>query len=263
MPTPLARSCLAALAVAVPAALAPAQTIDLLANPSQWSDFGTSGTGSLQPSPNILWYQSTGTEESFAGQYINSFNLPAGKDWSVQSTVFINNSAISLPTSGNFVDLTLAVIPKLDLKNSRITYAFEYGNWGSGLALSAEIEAYNAGTKLVTGLNSQSISSPLIGLRMDYSAASQSITFLFDQDGAGTSFTWENQGTLSLSSYWLSADDEFMIALAGASEGTALGYTAFFRDASSTIAIPEASTNALLFGAAALAAVIIRRRVKR
>lgn len=259
------RSCLAAIIVAASTSLATAQTTDLLADSTQWTQYYQSGSGSILTVPttgsNQLWYKTTTTSESdYASIY--SAKLPAGKDWSIQSSIFIN-PGVPLPKYGDFVYMFFGVSPRSDLPGSRITYAFEYGRWNAGVGFSTEVEAYNAGTELVTGLTSPRDLLPIIALRMDYSAADQSITFLYDRDAEGTSYSWESQGALSLASYWLSKDNEFTIVLGGSSNGTTLGWEALYRTATASIAIPEPSTTAGLLGLAALAVVVARRRFRR
>lgn len=251
---------------------ADAQSVTPLDDPSQWSLFYSEGTGSLTPTAGVMTYTTTSTAASFAAQANQTLALPYASDWSLQTYAHLGN--VSLPAYSNFVDLELVLSPLGSTPGStRVAYLYEFGNWHAGTTREVYPEIYLADNELSSGLDQEIVFNTTVGLRLDYSAATHLVSFFFDHDGPGTTYTWQLNyplpGTFSLtdgaSDFGLTNADAFSIALVVASSGVLVNAgDVYFSNlvVTGATAVPEPASVALLAGLATLAAALHRRRLR-
>lgn len=233
-------------------------------DPETWivSTPATSGSGTLNFGGLGLTYSVGGspTADDRQARYSSSAGAPTTVDWSAQVTAHLSPYTETMG-SGAFANLSLVVI---DTSNSATNYtsiAMDRYNSGSGVVPAFDVYFSTSTTPVA----SQASALPIAILRIDYTAATQSLIYSFASTAAPTSFI-QVGSAVSLASWSLTSSDSFGFALSGASSNFNLPEnSAYVYDFSvgTASAVPEPATTAILAGLSALGLVLWRRRRSR
>lgn len=149
----------------------------------------------------------------------NTNVLLTTQDWSLKVDVHVDPFTVT--AYEQFTDVFLGIGKTGDELNTHVTFEFDRGGWeyfndydiGDDVRINGEDAA---------GLfNLSGLTSPDATLRFDFNAASQSITYRFDADGATGGYNWVTMGTANLASgtynLQMNATDTFSIILVGSS----------------------------------------------
>jgi hypothetical protein len=216
---------LAATGLLVQVSLAATFT-DNFTDPSNWgTPINSPGKGLHIGSGRMNF---TATSKTSGGAGIPRTKLPAllptTKDWSMQVEVHVD----ALPYTGRgqqFTDVFLGFGKtggQAWFLDSNVTFEFDQG-WSSrqdAWDIGDDVQI-NGATMRPALFRERELPSPDAALRMDYSAANHTVTYLFDADGAAGGYDWVSKGTADLASgpfnLSLSPTDTFTIFLAGSS----------------------------------------------
>lgn len=199
-----------------------ATIIDKFNDPSAWGDvFKFDAKSDIFVGNGRLNYTSSTTREAGAVIFRRSPLLPTNKDWSIQVDAHID--PFKLTKQNQFSDLFLGIGKTDDWRNTNVKFEFCRGKWGP------EPDDYDIQDNMdVNGRDmpnlfvKEGLDSPNVSLRMDFSAAKQTITYLFDGDGPAGGYQWVKQGTMVVDGgrydLKMTSKDTFTIMLVGSSE---------------------------------------------
>ncbi len=214
---PLATLAFAALLAQV----APAQTIiDNFTDPSNWGPTTNKGGGNFSVASGRMSYTCSSTNSSAAIIPRNAPLLPTTQDWSLKVDVHIDPFTLTSPRQ--YADVFLGFGKTGDWPNNYVIFEFDRGWWQSPNDYDIGDDVRIDGADAPGLFNVSGLSSPDAALRMEYVAATRTLTYLFDGDGAANGYSWVAQGTANLASgtynMSLSPTDTFTVILAGSSE---------------------------------------------
>jgi hypothetical protein len=202
--------------------LSSAQTviIDDFTDPTQWGAPVTfSPDSNLSVAAGRMNYTCSSTAEGGAAIPRKTPFLPTTQDWSMKVDVHVDPFAIT--TVDQFTDVFLGFGKTGDWFNTHVTFEFDRGWWSSGYYDIGDDVRVN-GVDAPGLFNVSNLTSPDAALRLDYNAASQTITYLFDANGAAGGYNWVAQGTANLASGTynlnLTPADTLTVLLVGSSE---------------------------------------------
>ena len=204
-----------------------ATIIDKFNDPSAWGKaFRFDAKSDISIGNGRLVYTSATAKEAGAAIPRNGPLLPTTKNWSIQVDAHID--PFKLTKDGQFVDVFLGIGKTGDWENNHVIFEFCRGKWGP------EPDDYDIGDDVTVrgrelpGLfNREGLASPNVSLRMDFSAAKQTITYLFDGNGAAGGYQWVKEATMAVDSgrydLKMTSKDTFTILLIGSSEFQKVG----------------------------------------
>jgi len=207
---------------AVLAQLSSAQTVitDDFTDPSNWGPPVTfSPDSSIGVTGGRMNYTCTSNAEGGAAIPRISPLLPTTQDWSLQVDVHV--APFTITTTGQFTDVFLGFGKTGDWFNTHVTFEFDRGYWHPGyFDIGDDVRVDGVDTP---GLfNVSNLTSPDAALRLDYNAATGTLTYLLDADGPTGGYTWAAQGTANLFSGTydlnLAPSDTLTILLVASSE---------------------------------------------
>lgn len=171
-------------------------------------------------------YTSSTTGKAGVGITRNTPFLPVTQNWSLQVDAHLDPFALT--QENQFSDVFLGVSKTgVDWTDTFVSFEFGRGYWGNpahkGYYVSDGVRTNGVDVPWDINLfENWNITSSDISLRMDYSAATQTLTYYLDADGAANGYNWVAQGTANLASgtYNLNLSDTntFTIFLLGSSE---------------------------------------------
>lgn len=234
-----------------------------IANPPQIPT-GNASTSFISTTGQMDYLVGSGTVKDTAGRFWFPAVGPSDSNWSVDVNVNLSSEIdTNLSVPGQYVNLNLGVA----FSTYSMMMSIDRYNGGSGIVYG--FEAYNG----MTSIGANTLYALTTGtLRVSYTAASSTLTAQFSNPSVlGGSF--QTVGTMSTSSWGMSASDTFNIILVGGSGTTDSGSgpaidanQAFFDDFASsglearTAPVPEPSTYAAIIGLLALGFALHRRR---
>lgn len=195
---------------------------DNFTDPTKW------GTPYAVPGKNIsigngrMNYTSTTTAGGGAGIPRNEPILATTQDWSLKVDVHVD--PFTLTSQDQYTDVFLGFGKTGDWFNTHVIFEFDRGWWQSPNDYDIDDDVRINGVDAPGLFNVSGLTSPDAALRLDYNAATHTITYLFDADGATGGYNWAAQGSADLASGTynlnMSATDTFTIFLLGSSEFT-------------------------------------------
>jgi hypothetical protein len=206
----------------LPARGSPACTItDDFTNPANWGTPANTPGMDISVGGGRMNYTSTSINEGGAAIPRNAPLLPTTQDWSMKVDVHLD--PFTLTTQDQFCDVFLGFGKTGDWFNTHVTFEFGRGLWGShnGYYIGDDVSIDGDAAPPLFDVYNLNLTSSESALRMDYTAAAHTITYLFDADGPAGGYTWVAQGTANLASGTynlnLSPTDTFTIFLLGSS----------------------------------------------
>lgn len=224
---------------------------------------GNASTSFTTTTGQMDYLVSSGTAKDAAGRFWAPAVGPSDSDWSVNVDVNLSSAINSnLSFTGQYANLNLGV----SFSTYSMMMSIDRYNNGS---LVYGFEAYDGDTSI--GANT-SYALTTGTLRVSYTATGNTLTAQFSHPSvSGGAF--QTVGTLSTSSWGMTASDTFNILLVGGSGNTDTGAgptiaanQAYFDNFASsglearTAAVPEPATYATILGALALGLALYRRR---
>ena len=218
---------LVAFLVALLAPVSSALTLtDNFTDPANWGTPLTEAGGNMSVGSGRMNYTASSTSNSFAATLRNAPLLPATQDWSLKVDAHLN--PFTLATDGQFSDVFLGFGKTGDWINTHVTFEFGRGYWGNpakkGYYIQDDTRISGSGAPSL--FSNWNVTSPDVALRMDYSAASHTLTYYFDSDGAVGGYNWAAQGSANLASGTYNLNmapaDTFTVLLVGSSAGQAV-----------------------------------------
>lgn len=203
-------------------AVTAATIIDKFNDPSAWRDvFKFDAKSDISVGNGRLNYTSATTREAGAVIFRRSPLLPTNKNWSIQVDAHID--PFKLTKQNQFTDLFLGVGKTDDWRNTNVKFEFCRGKWGQepdDYDIQDDMDVNGRDMPKLFGM--EGLDSPNVSLRMDFSAAKQTITYLFDGDGPAGGYQWVKQGTMVVDGgkydLKMTSKDTFTIMLVGSSE---------------------------------------------
>ncbi|MCF7674943.1 MAG: hypothetical protein K9M97_06335, partial [Akkermansiaceae bacterium] len=183
----------AALAAACCAATAQTVITDDFTNPTNW-------TTSMQSSPSTdltvvggrMNFVTPVVGEEFAGSMWNETLLPADRSWSVRIDAHLD--ALPMTDPDQFVSVLLGI--GWTGNDERAGGGFNFFRHMYTNSFGIEDDFGVDGEDLPNAFYEAGLSSPDVGLRIDYDGAARAFTFWFDADGAAGGSSWVSKGTL-------------------------------------------------------------------
>ncbi len=196
-----------------------AQTItDNFTDASAWGSVISQASGSIAISNGCMAYVSSTTNKALAAMSRNLPPLSVTNDWSLKVDAHLD--AFALVVTDQWSDVFLGFGKASDVVNNHVTLGFGRGWWANGYEIEDGVGI--GGTNAPELFIVRGFTSADVSLRLDYSAASQTVTYYFDSDGATNGYNWVAEGTASLASGTynmnLSATDTFTLFLGASSE---------------------------------------------
>jgi hypothetical protein len=224
------------LAMLLPRASSAVTIVDTFTNAANWgppflSPGKNMGIGGGRMNYTAATADGGGGYISRVAQDLRGTNvLLVTQDWSLQVDAHLY--PFDLTTLDQFSDVFLGFGKTGDLFNTHVMYEFARGLFGGshyGYNLQDNVRTNGVSLPWEAKLFSfWDLPSGDVSLRIDYSAASQSITYYFDADGATGGYNWVAEGTANLATgtcnLHLAPGDTLTILLAGSSEFQTVAY---------------------------------------
>lgn len=200
---------------------------DTFTNAANWEAFLFAGPEyNLAVTNGRLNYTATVTNEGGAAVRRTAKDLPGNtnvlyltQDWSLKVDVHIDPLVVT--AYEQFTDVFLGFAKTGDEFNTHVIFEFDRGGWEYFNDYDIGDDVQINGNAAPGLFNVSGLTSPDAALRFDYNAASHTITYLFDANGATGGYNWASMGTTNLASgtydLQLSASDTLTIILVGSS----------------------------------------------
>ncbi|MCX6880102.1 MAG: SUMF1/EgtB/PvdO family nonheme iron enzyme [Verrucomicrobia bacterium] len=216
----LPHALVAAVLAALLAQVSPALTIiDNFTDPANWGSPITDA-GDLAVGNGRMNYTSASVTGGFAGVARNAPFLPTTQDWSLKVDAHLNAFTLTTEDQGSGVFLGLGKTGDWD--NTHIALEFGRGLWGAYNGYFIEDDVRINGASAPKLISVPNLTSSDVALRMDYTAATHTLTYYFDADGASGGYTWVAQGSANIASGTynlnLGAADTLSVVLVGLSD---------------------------------------------
>jgi hypothetical protein len=200
---------------------------DTFTNAANWEAFLFAGPEyNLAVTNGRLNYTATVTNEGGAAVRRIAKDLPGNtnvlyltQDWSLKVDVHID--PLTVTAYDQFTDVFLGFAKTGDEFNTHVIFEFDRGGWEYFNDYDIGDDVQINGNAAPGLFNVSGLTSPDAALRFDYNAASHTITYLFDANGATGGYNWASMGTTNLASgtydLQLGASDTLTIILVGSS----------------------------------------------
>jgi len=213
-------------------------------NASNWGSDINSGVGNFTQTNGTLLYTTAGTPTGH-DQAIRPWNANFGsytQNWVVQLDVNLPTQALA---SGQIVSIGLAVVDASNSSND-ILVAMQQDIPHATLFFSGQ-DINNVSQTPVELANQ---TAGLAAVQISYNATDQEITTAYDADGPAGGYAWTTLATDDISGWDMTASDQFLLAIAGSSQGglSVLPSSLVFADNFQAQTIPEPSEWSALAG---------------
>jgi formylglycine-generating enzyme required for sulfatase activity len=202
------------------AQMSPAETItDNFTDPANWGTPETDA-GSIAIGSGRMNYTSASASGGFAGVARKTPLLPTNLDWSLKVDAHLNAFALTTEDQGCYV--YLGVGKTGDWNNTHLTLEFGRGLWGLYNGFFIEDEVRINGASAPNLVSVPNLTLPDVALRMAYTAATQTLTYYYDANGATGGYNWVAQGSANIASGTynlnLAPTDTLSVLLVGSSD---------------------------------------------
>lgn len=194
---------------------------DDFTNPANWgAPLAFSPQSDMSVANGRMNYTCTSTAEGGAAIARKTPLLPTTRDWSLKVDVHVDPFTVS--SEDQFTDVFLGFGKTGDWVDTHVMFEFDRGGWRNFNDFDIGDDVRVNGVDAPGLFNVDGLTSPDAALRMDYNAATHTLTYLFDADGAAGGYTWVTQGTANLASgpynLKLRPTDTLTVLLVGSSE---------------------------------------------
>ena len=212
---------LAFVLASIPIVRAQTTTVDDFTDPSKWKLLGSSsGATTMTVAAGRMNYVTTSAGDEGAGCEWNGPKLPIDRNWSIRADAHIDS--FTLTTYGQFADVFLGIGRTGDTWNTNVNFEYDRGYWHSGSGYDIKDDVRVSGNDVAGSFSSNIAAAPDVSLRMDYTAATRTITYYFDANGSAGGYSWVYMGALPLGptidSLGIGPAETFTVILIGSSE---------------------------------------------
>jgi hypothetical protein len=230
-------------------------------NPANWPSSFSGTVGTITQNNQLLYSTTTSSGNDYAG-LIWAGHPTYATSWSAQVDVLVPNLALTANGQQYSAGIYIEGGPGVpsSLYNFSITLAPYYN---AGFHSEFDSELVTNGSSAIHPTSPTSSTSA--ALMVSYDATTHLVSTYYDADGAVGGYSWTQVLSWNIASggWGMTGSDTFNIELVGSSTDFAIttGNGVGLDNFSTTVsAVPEPSTYAAIFGAVALAGVMLHRR---